>query len=86
MKRTTILVLALISAPAFAQDDVETDSPEIIYQDVTEHIFGEVDVFGTDVVPELVMVSERPPMKIGNMITLRTDFNVEMSSSVNEVR
>lgn len=86
MKRA-VLVLALISTPAFAQsDDTAPEGTEIIYQDVTEHIFGETDVFGVNTVPELVLLDERQPMTIRNLITLRTSFDAEMSASVSEVR
>lgn len=86
MKRA-VLVLALISTPAFAQsDDTTPEGTEIVYQDVTEHIFGETDVFGVNTVPELVLLDERQPMTIRNLITLRTSFDAEMSASVSEVR
>lgn len=84
MKRTAILALALLSAPAFAQDE-DTES-EIIYQDITEHIFDGTSIEGTIIVPELAIQQERKPMKIGSFINLRTDFNTEMSGSLNEVR
>ena len=87
MKRTALIALALFSAPVFAQDNVDTSrNSEIVYQDVTEHIFDGVNVDGAIVVPDLVMHQERRPMKIGNFINLRTDFNSEMSQSVSEVR
>jgi hypothetical protein len=86
MKRA-VLALVLISTPALAQDvDTTTERSEIVYEDVTEHIFGEVDVFGVNTVPELVRLDERKPMKIRNFITLRTSFDSEMSASVSEVR
>ncbi len=85
MKRAAVLTLALLSAPALAQDEVTTGQ-QIIYQDVTEHIFDGVNVDGDIIVPELVLNQERKPMKIGSFIVLRTDFDQEMSSSVSEVR
>lgn len=85
MKRTAILAFALLSAPALAQDE-DSSEQEIIYQDITEHIFDGTSVDGVVVVPELVLHQERQPMKIGSFINLRTDFNTEMSSSLNEVR
>lgn len=86
MKRA-VLALVLISTPALAQDgDSAVEKPEIVYQDVTEHTFGEVDVFGVNTVPDLVRLDERKPMKIRNFISLRTSFDSEMSASVSEVR
>lgn len=86
MKRA-VLALVLISTPALAQDeDSAVEKPEIVYQDVTELSFGEVDVFGVNTVPDLVRLDERKPMKIRNFISLRTSFDSEMSASVNEVR
>ncbi len=85
MKRAAVLTFVLLSAPAFAQSD-ESAEQEIVYQDVTEHIFDGTNVDGVIVVPELVLRQERQPMKIGSFINLRMDFNAEMSSSTNEVR
>ncbi|MDG1484385.1 MAG: hypothetical protein P8R54_32645 [Myxococcota bacterium] len=87
MKRTIVLAATLLSlsAPAFAQSD-EVAEQEIVYQDVTEHIFDGTNVDGAIVVPELVLRQERQPMKIGSFINLRMDFNTEMSSSTNEIR
>ena len=85
MKRSLMIAFALLSAPAFAQSDESTEQ-EIVYQDVTEHIFDGTNVDGTIVVPELVLRQERQPMKIGSFINLRMDFNTEMSSSTNEIR
>ena len=86
MKRA-VLALAMFSAPALAQDsDAEPESTQIVYQEITEHTFGGVDVFGVNTVPELVLLDERQPMKIRNLITLRTSFDTEMSASVSEVR
>ena len=45
MKRA-VLALAMFSAPAPAQDsDAEPESTQIVYQEITEHTFGGVDVF-----------------------------------------
>ena len=85
MKRA-VLALALFSTPALAQEASDTSSPEVVYQEVTEHTFGEVDVFGVNTVPDLVLLEERKPMKIHNFISLRTSFDAEMSASVSEVR
>jgi len=86
MKRA-VLALALISTPALAQDEeVSAAGDQIVYQEVTTHSFEDVDVFGVNTVPDLVLLEERKPMKIHNFITLRTSFDTEMSASVSEVR
>ena len=86
MKRATILALALLSAPAFAQDEEAATNSNVAYQEVTNIDFEALSVEGQLIGPDGEVVFERKRAKNFNFIQLRTDFNSEMTHSVTEVR
>ena len=87
MKRALLLLPALLlSSVALAQQ--ETDR-EILIKDITEIEEDDWDIVRVDgqlVGPdgELIVETKRP--KFAPMIHLRTDFSVEMSDSVADVK
>ena len=92
MKRSLFLLPALLlSTVAFAQSDsdgTETteDGRQIRYQDVTEIEFRGLDIDGELVKPQVGLLSEVKRGEFAPMIRLRSDFNVEMSESVSDVK
>lgn len=86
MKRATILALALLSAPAFAQDEEAATNSNVAYQEVTNIDFEALSVEGQLIGPDGEVVFEPKRAKSFNFIQLRTDFNSEMTHSVTEVR
>ncbi|MEL6342745.1 MAG: hypothetical protein AAFV53_06405 [Myxococcota bacterium] len=87
MKRIMMLGLLTLSTAALAQQD--DDKAPIEYREVTE--LSEDDFTGLNVDGELVKPRGAVFFDVKRegfhpMITLRTDFNAEMSDSVNDVR
>lgn len=78
---------ALLSSPAHAQSD---DLPEgFIYRPETvldEDEWKDLEVEGELVKPVGLSFTERRTTGFPPMFTLRTDFNAEMSESIDEVR
>ena len=81
--------LLLTGSIAFAQDDDETDADsgrKIKYSERTEIDFEAVDVSGELVKPQGSLLVESRRASFNPLIRLRTDFNDEMTQSINEVR
>jgi hypothetical protein len=76
-----MFLLFLISL-AYAQDE----SRDIKYKDRTEIDFEGVDVTGQLVKPQGALLLDRKRASFNPLIKLRTDFNPEISTSVNEVK
>ena len=76
------MILLLISALALAQDE----NREVRYKDKTEIDFEGVDVEGQLVKPQGALLLDRKRASFNPLIKLRSDFNVEMSQSVNEIK
>ena len=81
--RSLILTTALISAPAFAQDEEE---PKVVYKAKTEIDFEGVEVDGELVKPQGALLLDRKRANFNPLIKLRTDFDDEMDKSVDEVK
>ena len=81
--RSLILTTALISAPAFAQDEEE---PKVVYKAKTEIDFEGVEVDGELVKPQGALLLDRKRATFNPLIPLRTDFDDEMDKSVDEVK
>lgn len=79
-----ILGVALISGAAWAQDDDE--DRKVQYKSRTEIDFEGVEVAGELVKPQGALLLDRKRASFNPLIKLRTDFNQEMSESVNEVK
>ena len=81
--RSLILTTALISTPAFAQDEEE---PKVVYKAKTEIDFEGVEVDGELVKPQGALLLDRKRANFNPLIKLRTDFDDEMDKSVDEVK
>ena len=91
MKRTIVMLFALgFSSVAFAQDaPPEADAASgrsIKYKERTEIDFEGVDVSGELVKPAGALLLDRRKAQFNPLIRLRSDFNEEMKSSVDEVK
>jgi hypothetical protein len=90
---TRLLLVAglfvLSSGAAFAQDE-ETDAAaagkKILYKAKTEIDFEGVEVAGELVKPQGALLLDRKRGSFNPLIKLRSDFNVEMDQSVNEIK
>ena len=76
----SLSVSMLFSPTALAQDD------EVQYKERTEIDFEGVEVAGELVKPQGALLLERKRASFNPLIKLRTDFNPEMSQSVNNVK
>lgn len=79
------LSFALLSNAAWAQDE-EGEDRRVQYQSRTEIDFEGVEVAGELVRPQGSFLVDRKRASFNPLIKLRTDFNQEMSESVNEVK
>jgi hypothetical protein len=88
MKRLllTITLLALSASPALAQDDDDGGSRRVTYKAKTEIDFEAVEVAGELVKPQGALLLDRKRGSFNPLIKLRADFNVEMDSSVDEIK
>ena len=77
------ILSALLTTAAFAQSD--TDKPTVTYQKETTIEFGELDIEGRIVKPDGKMIVERPTAFFNPLIRLRTDFQQEIRSTVNDL-
>ncbi len=77
-----MLVLAIFLGVAHA-DDKDT---VIIYKEKTEIDFEALELEGEMVKPQGALLQERQKTTFNPLIRLRTDFNLEMSSSINDVK
>lgn len=72
-----------LSGVALAQD---AEEPKVVYKDRTEIDFEGVEVAGELVKPQGALLLDRKRASFNPLIKLRTDFNAEMSQSVDEVK
>ena len=75
-----MLIILLTTALA------EEPAPIVVYQERTEIDFEAVDIAGELVKPEGNLITERQEAVFNPLIRLRTDWNEEMSASVNEIK
>jgi len=75
-----LLIASLFTGNANAQE------AEVIYKAKTEIDFEGVEVEGVLVKPDGALIKERESANFNPLIKLRTDFNIEMKQSVNEVK
>lgn len=80
-----IAVIGTFSSTALAQDD-DGDDRKVIYKQKTEIDFEGLDVTGELVKPQGALLLDRKRANFNPLIRLRTDFNVEMSESVDEIK
>ena len=82
MRIPIAIILLTMSLPALAQDD----DRNVRYKDRTEIDFEGVDVSGELVKPQGALLLDRKRANFNPLIKLRTDFNPEMSQSINNVK
>ena len=78
-----IFVLTLITSISLAQ---ENEGDTIIYKKQTEIDFEGIEVEGALVKPQGSLIQERRSISFNPMIRIRTDFNPEMSTSINNIK
>ena len=71
---------------ALAQEETSEDGRKVIYKERTEVDFEGVEVAGELVKPQGALLLDRKRASFNPLIKLRTDFNDEMSKSVDEVK
>jgi len=90
MLRRSLVLFALLTLPAHAQEDADTLPPDssrrVRYQDVTHIDLEIIDVEGTVVKPEVISIGVLGSMVFNPFFPLRANFDAEMEASVNEVR
>jgi hypothetical protein len=89
MTRTLLAIVTLlaVSAPAFAQDDVDADSGrKIKYKERTEIDFEGVDVNGELVKPSGALLMDVKRSQFNPLIRFRENFDKEMKDSLDEVK
>jgi hypothetical protein len=83
------LTLALLAAPAFAQDEEDEAAAagrRVVYKSKTEIDFEAVEVAGELVKPQGALLLDRKRGSFNPLIKLRADFNDEMDASVDEIK
>ena len=75
------MIVLLLLTTALAEEP----EPIVVYQERTEIDFEAVDIAGELVKPEGNLITERQEAVFNPLIRLRTDWNDEISSSVNEI-
>ena len=76
------MIVLLLLTTALAEEP----APIIVYQERTEIDFESVDIAGELVKPEGNLITERTEAVFNPLIRLRTDWNEEMSASVDEIK
>ena len=74
------------SAPAPADDEVPSLTPNVVYAKRTELDFVEINVSATVEKPSGALVAGSMRGVFGPMIDLRSNFNAEMKASIDDVR
>ena len=76
------MIIFFITAIAFGQEE----DRKIRYQKETEIDFDGLEITGELVKPTGALIVERSGVKFNPLIELRTDWNLEMSRSVNSIK
>jgi hypothetical protein len=77
-----LYIIIMLTSLAFAQEQ----DRDVRYKQKTEIDFEGVDVEGTLVKPQGALLLDRKRASFNPLIKLRTDFNPEMTMSVNEIK
>ena len=75
------MFLLILIGLSFAEDN-----SEIQYQKRTEIDFEAIDIDGELVKPQGSLIMERTRVAFNPLIELRTDWNLEMNQSVNNIK
>ena len=83
-----LLTLLLLTGEGNAAKPITeiSDVEKIIYQDKTVIDFEELEIDGHLVKPQGALLLERKKASFNPLIQLRTDFNREMSRSVDQIK
>ena len=76
------MILLFMTSLLYAQED----DRDIVYKQKTEIDFEGVDIEGQLVKPQGALLLDRKRASFNPLIKLRTDFNPEMTMSVNEIK
>ena len=79
------VVMILMSLNLAYADDNEVE-PKVVYKKETTIDFEGLDIEGQLIKPQGAVIQERKTAAFNPLIRLRTDFNVEMSASVNDIK
>lgn len=77
-----LYIIFMLSSFAFGQEQ----DRDVRYKQKTEIDFEGVDVEGQLVKPQGALLLDRKRASFNPLIKLRTDFNTEMTMSVNEIK
>ena len=77
------MMLWLIIALAFANDEEKT---KVVYKQKTEIDFEGLEIEGQLLKPHGAVIQERKGAAFNPLIQLRTNFQVEMSQSVSDIK
>ena len=77
-----LCIIIMLTSLGFAQEQ----DRDVRYKQKTEIDFEGVDVEGTLVKPQGALLLDRKRASFNPLIKLRTDFNPEMTMSVNEIK
>ncbi len=90
MLRRSLVIFALLTLPAYAQDNADEPTPEtsrrLRYQSVTHMDLEGADINAPVQGPDISLLPERVRARFNPLITLRADFSDAMDASVDEVR
>ena len=77
------MMLWLLIALAYAEDEQET---KVVYKQQTEIDFEGLEIEGQMLKPHGAVIQERKGAAFNPLIQLRTNFQVEMSQSVADIK
>ena len=86
MKYILTLGLTLLSTSVFAQEEVDEEGRRVVYKKETEIDFEGLEVEGELVKPQGALLLERKKASFNPLIKLRSNFDIEMSQSVNDIK
>ena len=81
-----ILGAVLLSFSTLAVADDTEDDRQIVYKQRTEIDFEGLELQGTLVKPQGALLLDRKKATFNPLIKLRTDFDLEMEQSVDEIK
>jgi len=76
------MILLFLTSLSLAQDE----EPIIVYKKQTQIDFEGLEVEGEMIKPNGATIRERATTGFNPLIKLRTDFNYEMTASINEIK
>ena len=87
MKKLLILIpVAFFSTAVWAQEEVDEEGRRVVYKKETEIDFEGLEVEGELVKPQGALLLERKKASFNPLIKLRSNFDIEMSQSVNDIK